>query len=310
MKRPFSKPMLWKMDTDAQLRRWPEGNTAVNLQGNHLRTSFMPRKNFSSDGDIKLAKPLATDILGKHNIDSMGFAEHTAGYYHSRVNKGFYDVLFVVCGELRAGAENLHESVKKGCALVLPPNVFCTTSVECKKTSLIWFHLFDNAFWRGVFGCGITVKRTKCHREIEAVMKMYEAEIFSQNHSLNLLDSLAETVLNYLKKEFFGGGEAVGEASLSAWLDNSGAAREYDITAAARDLNTNIVALNRLCRTRLGASFAKCAFRHKMQTALAKLKGGASVAETARAAGYADAFAFSKAFKRHFGKSPKNYLKM
>ena len=75
-------------------------------------------------------------------------------------------------------------------------------------------------------------------------------------------------------------------------------------------MNTNIVALNRLCQTRFGASFAKCAFRHKMQNALAMLKGGASVAETARAAGYADAFAFSKAFKRNFGKSPKNYMKM
>ena len=49
---------------------------------------------------ITVPENLPTDILAKRGIVSGGFAEHTKGYYHSRRNKKFTDVLCVVRGVL------------------------------------------------------------------------------------------------------------------------------------------------------------------------------------------------------------------
>ena len=45
----------------------------------------------------------------------------------------------------------------------------------------------------------------------------------------------------------------------------------------------------------------------KMESALEHLRHGESVCETAARLGYANQFVFSRAFKKHFGSSPKNF---
>lgn len=70
--------------------------------------------------------------------------------------------------------------------------------------------------------------------------------------------------------------------------------------------------VDRAYLARLFQRYAHCApgaylTRLKMQRASDALLGGAGVAQAAEAAGYGDAFTFSKAFRRHFGEAPSRW---
>ena len=301
--------MFWEMNTNNQLRRWPKGDTAVNLQGNHLKTCFMPRKNFNTGNGIKLARKLDVDVLDKYGIKSIGFAIHHKGYFHSRVNDNFFDILYVSSGTLNMTSDNLRVTIKKGEVLILPPSLFCTTRVECKKTSLLYIHLPNDIFWRSRLGNDIKVKKLKYQTQTMTLLQMYEAEIFSKKYSLDLLDSLAKTISIYLKKEFFAQEKPADVSVLDNLICSEENIGKFDIQSVLREMKMSRTELNVFCKKELGVSFAKYVFYKKMNIAVEMLKRGLSVFEVSQKIKYADTFTFSKAFKRHFGKSPKKHMK-
>jgi AraC-like DNA-binding protein/ligand-binding sensor protein len=60
-------------------------------------------------------------------------------------------------------------------------------------------------------------------------------------------------------------------------------------------------------RQELGMSLSEYIKKRKMENAVACLKSGMQVGQVAQRLGYYDAYHFSKAFKQHFGRSPKEY---
>ena len=67
--------------------------------------------------------------------------------------------------------------------------------------------------------------------------------------------------------------------------------------------------LSRLFKEKCGISPAKYSFNLRMERASELLLSGTSVTDTARYTGFPDLFAFSRAFKRHYGLSPTEYVK-
>lgn len=67
--------------------------------------------------------------------------------------------------------------------------------------------------------------------------------------------------------------------------------------------------LSRLFMRFGGSSPAAYATRHRLAQAADLLAAGTSVGATAAACGYADAFGFSKAFRRHYGVPPSHWLR-
>ncbi|MFN3659540.1 MAG: AraC family transcriptional regulator [Pseudolabrys sp.] len=88
-----------------------------------------------------------------------------------------------------------------------------------------------------------------------------------------------------------------------ALLDDSGLA--HDLDRWADEAGASRRTLARLFRSETGLSFAEWRARLRALEALARLAEGASVAETARAVGYASASAFSAMIRRTLGAPPR-----
>lgn len=298
------KSVLWECYTDTQLRIWPENNPAVNFQGQHRISVHMPQSIYESKRGITMAPQMPIDILGKFQILNMGTAEHTSGYYHSRVNKDFYDLIIVRKGTMFAKSNEKY-ALKNKEVLILPPDRVCDTYVE-SPTSLFWIHLAKNTRWLSRFGEEILVHKMKFFDEISSVMNMYAKEIFSTQPSLLMLERIAEIFTLYLEKEF---PIKQKEIEFEKWILSRNPKDGWSIDSAAAHFMLEKSALEKECKKRCGLSFAKLVSSTLMNKAIDMLRLGKKNVEIAEQLGYSDAYSFSKAFKNHFGKSPKLYLK-
>lgn len=83
--------------------------------------------------------------------------------------------------------------------------------------------------------------------------------------------------------------------------------RNISISGIADQLSLNRCYLSSLFKKATGKSIQTFLLETKIHESLNLLKNGYSINEVASLVGYADSFTFSKAFKRVYGKSPKNF---
>lgn len=81
---------------------------------------------------------------------------------------------------------------------------------------------------------------------------------------------------------------------------SAGKARFRSAEATAKSLAVSSETLEKFCRRKYSLSFAKLSLELRLNGAMQMLKSGAGVAETSKKFGYANQYAFSRAFKRHF----------
>ena len=84
---------------------------------------------------------------------------------------------------------------------------------------------------------------------------------------------------------------------------------QITVEGVARALNLDRRYLSRLFKAYTGRSVQEYLIAVRMDEAARCLEQGRSVQETARLCGYEDVSNFSKMYKKHFGKSPKKYIK-
>ena len=87
-------------------------------------------------------------------------------------------------------------------------------------------------------------------------------------------------------------------------------AQELRVEEIAQDFNISRAYLNRIFNERYGMPVKSYILQVKMSNAKKLLSSGYSIAETSSLVGYSDQFAFSKSFKKYFGKPPLEYKKI
>jgi AraC-like DNA-binding protein len=155
---------------------------------------------------------------------------------------------------------------------------------------------FDGAL-TGVFGSGKSVysySRELGERLRDAIARdvcdahIYSSilhELISSLFSLSPMDSdTVATVKSYIDYNY------MGDISVSNISDRFGFERSY---------------LYRIFKKRYDLSIKEYITEVRMRHAKEFLADGMSVGETARLVGYVDEFNFSKAYKKHYNKSPK-----
>lgn len=243
-----------------------------------------------------------------------GISEVPAGYSVVRHNPVNHEVLFTLDG---AGILNIGEkslALKGNDVMVLPAGSSYRYESHEVPWHILWFHLYDQEIWAGVAESQPHVRPGITVSEIyHASERLLAEHIGKDTASSRLVSLLSEQVVLLLKRELAAEDSAhdrqLRQLLHGLWTDvNAQLGHNWTVAAMAERLNMSPAHFHRVCLRYAGCSPVKMLFRLRMQRAeemLVKYNYGLkSISETV---GYGTPFAFSNAFRRYKGISPREY---
>ncbi len=262
-------------------------------------------------GFVKMPPASTPNVWAKYSVMILGYAEHTKNYYHSRVNKSFYDMLVVESGVLDVRFDGEKTAARRGQVLIIPPGRLCANFVRNVNTNVWWMHFPDTGYWREVFGEKTRVLRLNFFETFSALMKAYLNEAYSADACLGVLENIASGVIACVRRGFSpsvsaprgGGRDAVAEL-VEKMSENPGA--DWRIKKQSQLLPLTAYSVDKYCKMKFGRSYSKCLLDKRMERALELVREGRLTnAEMAAATGYANAYSFSRAVSAYYGKCPR-----
>ena len=299
---------IWSIYGGNELKLMPLGNRIVYFV-HRKRGQVRPLSALDRDErSLLMPPPSVADVWKKFSIQILGYADHTKGYYHSRVNASFHDMLVVEKGVLDAKFVGRRVRLVRGDALVIPRGNLCDNFVNNTNTSVWWFHFADIPYWSDRLGSEVAVKTIESFGTLSALMRAFLEEAFSPSADNAVLENIASSVVAVLRREFSpvrsGDSAKAAVARLLKKIAENPCA-DWDIAAQARRLSMSPRTLDNYCARNFSRTFGRYLRDCRMDEALKLIRAGAKNSEIAKTVGYADAYSFSKAVKAHFGKSPR-----
>ena len=245
--------------------------------------------------------------LKSRNILSLGYSEAGEGYQVVRRNPGFSNINLTISGKAEALVNGRWSQIKAGTAVLSPKGVLHgARSLAGIRWEFCWICFAEPAAGRQ----WITVRApTFVHtdpRPVAWTLLSLHREMRQARHKeiieilLQLLDSYLRRITvpmpmeNHLWKLW----EKVAQSPAHPWTDEE----------MAREVHLSPRHLLRLCRKESGRTARQQLAHTRLTKAASLLQDRSQKLQTiAEAVGYQDAFAFSKAFKRWSGVSPKAY---
>ncbi len=297
---------LWELYNPSQLRLWPKDNSITYFSDSAAGRSMPPKYVNSAEHGIRAPHPLPVDIFRRHRISLLGSAEHSKGYYHSRLNENFFDFICVKCGSLWVKSDDVKRKLSEGEALIVPPNTLCDSFIERGKTSVLWVHFDANSFWAELLGGEISIKKLENYEALLSAFKLYEMEVFSARRSSVILEEIADIAAAYLKREFSEKEKALTKESLEGVLrELCGNHKKFTTPQIAKKFGMSARTLDEYCKKTRSESFSRLVAQERLKAAFRLLRTGKiSNSGAAARAGYANAYSFSKAFRRAYGFPP------
>ena len=298
----------WSIYGNEELKLMPSGNRIVYFM-HRRRGEVRPISALDRDERLLLMPPSSVgDVWKKFAISLLGYADHTKGYYHSRVNESFHDMLIVEKGVLGAKFGGGKFSLARGDALVIPRGNLCDNFVSNTNTSVWWIHFADIPYWSDRLGAEVSVRQLGSFGALSALMRAFMEEVFSPDASREVLANIASSIVEIFGREFCArkSGDSAGDAVARLLAEiAANPCADWDREAQARRLSVSPRTLDNHCMARFARTYSKFLRDCRMDYALRLVRQGAKNAEIARLVGYADAYSFSKAMRAHFGKSPR-----
>lgn len=258
------------------------------------------------------ASPL-TNCLEDFQILQAGLSRLTPGYLVERSPSYFHLMLYCHEGEAAVKVEDRGLRVKAGDVLMIPVGSSYSYHPLGAQWDISWVHLIDCPSWNRLFQSPPSLHKAQWGKFVRDVMRGYIGEVGTRHpDSRRVLRLYIEVLVSYLKREL---GAALSE-------DREGREKLQTLWGRVhKDLRhkwavEELSSLAGLCKTSL---FHLCKKVHgmtpldmigamRMELASERLAfTNETLAAIAEETGYKSAFAFSKAFKRHMGASPKEY---
>jgi len=258
------------------------------------------------------ASPL-TNCLEDFQILQAGLSRLTPGYLVERSPSYFHLMLYCHEGGAEVTVAGRALRMKAGEVLMIPVGSSYSYHPLGRRWEISWVHLIDCPVWNRLFQSPPLLHRARWGKFVREVMRGYIGEIGARHpDSRRVLRLYVELLVSYLKREL---GAALSE-------DREGSEKLQALWARVhKDLRHKwevgeLSLLAGLCKTSL---FHLCKKIHgmtpldmvgamRMELASERLAfTNETLAAIAEETGYRSAFAFSKAFKRHMGASPKEY---
>lgn len=289
--------------SDSELQLWPGTSTEK-----YVTRPFVSARVFGGRGRGK--RPLffwpefsGGDPLARYGILAAARTSHFSGYYQSRTGADFHLAMYTVDGGARLSSESEKFSLAKNSFALIPAGCPYDLGSRPSGWKVVWFHISGGVPLpprARVYASG------NCAR-LRGIFGLYEDEIYSSAPSAQVLEPLAEAIFSLLRSDMSaaaGRARDAAEDSKIFEVKNS-LSRNWTAAGASKFFGLPPKRLDALFKRRFFATFSKTLLAWRMDEARRILSApGATLSETAAKVGYADAFCFSKAFKRHFGRPP------
>ena len=298
---------VWQYGGDNDLFRWTEGSTNVYLEGSPLlmTESFLKR---DAGRHIKRSGKSVPNFFERCGIMRIGFSNKARGYCQIICRQNFMTIFVVESGNLILSCGGKKSVLARGDILLVPPEAdFLQIRAEKTDASILWAHVKPDWVGNRESPCGISVKKSVSDAEtLLSLAHAYECELFRGKQSPSILANTAQSMTEILcrtaKPEDCKAPAQAIEAELAKISE--GKTRFRSAEATAKSLAISPETLEKFCRLKYSLSFAKLSIELRLSGAMQMLKNGAGVAETSKKFGYANQYAFSRAFKRHFEMPP------
>lgn len=289
--------------SDSELQLWPGTSTEK-----YVTRPFVSARVFGGRGRGK--RPLffwpefsGGDPLARYGILAAARTSHFSGYYQSRTGADFHLAMYTVDGGARLSSESEKFSLAKNSFALIPAGCPYDLGSRPSGWKVVWFHISGGVPLppsARVYASG------NCAR-LRGIFGLYEDEIYSSAPSAQVLEPLAEAIFSLLRSDMSaaaGRARDAAEDSKIFEVKNS-LSRNWTAAGASKFFGLPPKRLDALFKRRFFATFSKTLLAWRMDEARRILSApGATLSETAAKVGYADAFCFSKAFKRYFGRPP------
>lgn len=258
----------------------------------------------------------AVRCLDDFKILQAGISRLTPGYLVERSPSYFNLILYCDGGGAVIRSDGRDRRMKQGEVLMIPSGCTYSYRLSGPRWEIAWVHLIDCPEWNRLFEPNPTLQKAHWGDRVRDVMKGYLEEAGARGpDSEHLLRLHVELLVSYLRRELGAASHEDKEARERLRALRGRVHKNLRHKWTVRELSS----MAGLCKTNL---FRLCEKVHRM-TPMDMVTGmrmelasellsftNYTLAMIADQAGYKNAFAFSKAFKRHSGTSPKDYRRL
>ncbi len=289
--------------SDSELQLWPGTSTE-----RYVTRPFVSARVFGGKGRGR--RPLffwpefsGADPLARYGILAAARTTHFSGYYQSRSGADFHLAMYTVDGGARLSSESEKFSLAKNSFALIPAGRPYELGSRPSGWKVVWFHISGDV----PLPPRVCVSASANCARLRGIFGIYEDEIYSSSPSGQVLEPLAEAIFRLLGRDISDAAERArdADAELKILEVKNSLSRNWTVAEASKFFGLPPKRLDALFKRRFFATFSKTLLAWRMDEARRILSSaGSTLSGAAAGVGYADAFCFSKAFKRHFGMPP------
>jgi AraC-like DNA-binding protein len=240
-----------------------------------------------------------SDLRGRYQVDRNDYPYHV--------------VIFTLEGSGMLSFGDSKRKLVRGDLLVAPSGARFFYELAGPRWQILWFHLDRADRWR-TLGSTCRVQRSHLFERLQRALLALLLETHDRDPDAQRAARIYSELLALdLKREIEPGidpAQREVRARFALLWDevNAGLGRAWTVNDLARRFGASVAHFHRLCLEHGGLSPKQMVFRLRMLRAEEILRNtNYALKSIAPTIGYVNAFAFSSAFKRHAGTSPKEY---
>ncbi|QEG34465.1 AraC family transcriptional regulator [Bythopirellula goksoeyrii] len=258
----------------------------------------------------------AKSSLDERGIFLSGISRFVTPYVVQRRNPGYHVVLLSTAGSGELLTDGQKKELKRGDLLIAPSH--CEYTYKAKSDwSCVWFHLADETEWSHFLPRKVVLLESRSTDFLSVIANQYLAERQSRlPDSQSALQSLADLIVLLLDRELRQLPQSRKDVDIrkrinQLWQTVHGNLNfPWTTDNLARQAGISPAQFNRVVKRFQKSTPMAVVTNYRMQRAREMLSYTDHTLEAiAASVGYETAFSFSRAFKRHAGKSPNDFRK-
>ena len=254
--------------------------------------------------------------LDDRGIFLSGISHFITPYIVQRRNPGYHVVLLTMAGSGILTAEGQTSELKRGDLLVAPSKSEYSYKAK-EKWSCVWFHLADDTEWAQVLPRKVVLLQSRYVDLLSVIANQYLNERRSRLPDSNsALQAFADLIVLLVDRELRQLPQSREDVDMRSRIDqlwkkvHANLAFPWTTDVLSSQAGMSSAHFNRIVKRFQKATPMAVVTNYRMQLAREMLSFTEHTLEAiAASVGYETAFSFSRAFKRHVGKSPNDFRK-